>query len=98
MKRLVFSDTKYFYKTFQTLIYSVEFMQIITDFKSVTEMPEHARKLFRIISSTTGFRPGFGRKTGRTLDKRYQVSIEHDRFNRICLRIKFTPVPEIQTI
>ncbi len=89
MKQLVFSDTEYFYKKFQTLVYSTEFMQIITDFKTLTEMPEHARKLLRINPGK--FKKTSSRKTGPGLDLQYQVSVEHDRFDRIRLRIKHIP-------
>ena len=96
MKQLVFSDTEYFYKKFQTIVYSVKFMQIITDFKTLTEIPEHARKLLRINPGK--FRKTSSRKTGPVLDLQYQVSIDHDRFDRIRIRIKYSPLTESSTM
>ncbi|MFH1156082.1 MAG: hypothetical protein V1793_19920 [Pseudomonadota bacterium] len=85
MKRLIYSDTDYFYKTFQDLVYVSDLLEITTDFKSPSEIPERGRRLLRLISGKTDSRPDA--VTGPVLNRRYRVTVAHDRFDRIRILV-----------
>jgi len=85
MKKLTYSDTDFFYRTFQDLVYKSDMMAVITDFKSPGEMPERGRRLFRIGNKKSS--RGTNKTTGPVLDERYQVTIGQDRFKRLRILI-----------
>lgn len=85
MKRLIYSDTNYFYKTFQDLVYVSDLLEITTDFKSPTEMPERGRRLLRLIPGKADVRSDT--VTGPVLNLRYRVTVAHDRFDRIRILV-----------
>lgn len=85
MKRLIYSDTDYFYKTFQETVYSSDLLEITTDFKSPAQMPERGRRLFRLYPGKPDTRPDT--VTGPVLNPRYRVTVTHDRFHRIRILV-----------
>ncbi len=85
MKKLTFSDTHFFYKEFQELVYKSGKLVIITDFKSAAEFPERGKRLFRL--STNRFGLSNDRFTGPVLKKTHQVTVGFDRFKRLSLLI-----------
>ncbi len=84
MRTITYSDTDYFYKRFQKLVYKSDKLAIITDFKSLEEMPERGRRLFRMGQKKFG---SSTRKTGPALDKRYKINLGQDTFNRIRILV-----------
>lgn len=81
MERLIFSDTEYFYRKFKEILRSSKWLSIITDFKSTAEIPERGRRLLRMEPGK--LRLQSDGVTGAVLNKKYQVTIEHDIYKRI---------------
>ncbi|MEA1967936.1 MAG: hypothetical protein U9N77_06925 [Thermodesulfobacteriota bacterium] len=85
MEKIVFSDTEYFYTKFQELVYSSEILEIITDFQSTAQIPRRGKRLLRMACGKYGKR---GKHiVGPVLNKKYQVRLEHDIYNRLKLVI-----------
>jgi len=85
MEKIVFSDTDYFYKKFQELVYTTDVLEIITDFTSPAQMPEQGKKMLRLAPGKPGIRGK--RATGPALKKNYQVVVTHDIYRRIRIVI-----------
>ncbi|MEA2060532.1 MAG: hypothetical protein U9P10_08525 [Thermodesulfobacteriota bacterium] len=85
MEKIVFSDTDYFYKKFQELVYTTDVLEIITDFTSPAQMPEPGKRMLRIGSGRAGRRGK--KKTGPVLKKNYQILVTHDIYKRIRIVI-----------
>ncbi len=81
MEKLIFSDTEYFYNKFKEIVSSSKWLSITTDFKSTAEIPERGRRLLRMEPGK--LRLQSESMAGAALDKKYQVTIEHDIYKRI---------------
>lgn len=85
MKRLVYSDTDYFYRTFQKTVYGADRLEIITDYQSPSQMPEQARHLLRLGGGKPNSK--FEAVTGPILNIRYGVTVGYDRYKRLKIVI-----------
>ena len=85
MKRLIYSDTEYFYTAFQQTVYGADLLEVTTDFSSPSEMPERARRLFRLAPGRADSRADA--VTGPILNSRYRVLVDHDRYHRMRIVI-----------
>lgn len=84
MDKLIYSDTPYFYDRLQDLVPKADLIEITTDFKTLADMPERGKRLLRLIPSRKD-RPD--KMAGPVLDRRYQVSIVRDSFNRVRILV-----------
>jgi hypothetical protein len=85
MKRLVYSDTDYFYRTFQNAVLALDLLEITTDYGTPAEMPERGRRLFRLTAGRKP--PPPDPVTGPVLSTRFRLVVDHDRFNRIRIMV-----------
>jgi hypothetical protein len=85
MKRLIYSDTDYFYRTFQETVYAADLLEVTTDYRSPSEMPLRGRRLFRLVPEKAD--PRADAVTGPVLNPRWRVLVDHDRFNRIRILV-----------
>ncbi|MFO7750276.1 MAG: hypothetical protein R6V54_09320 [Desulfobacteraceae bacterium] len=81
MEKIVFSDTEYFYKKLQELVVTAGVLEIITDFTSPAQIPRRGRRVLRLGPGRLS--RGDARVTGPVINKKFQVRLDHDWYNRV---------------
>lgn len=85
MKRIIYSDTEYFYSTLQKALKDFNRIEIVSDYKTTRDIPLRFLQLLRFTDKAPGFRT---RKfTGEPVNQGHRIEMSVDKFNRLIFII-----------